>query len=131
MGVGCTRRDWVSDVLVLTDVTGTWEATDTAMGVPSRTFLMTLRQSGTRVTGDTSAVGVPSVRSDLEGSLEGVVNGDGLHLHPEFRSASRGHPDGEDMSGGIAGPPVNAFLGCPCPITLRRQGSAAPSQRMQ
>jgi len=22
---GCTRRDWVSDLLVLTDVTGTWE----------------------------------------------------------------------------------------------------------
>ena len=22
---GCARRDWVSDLLVLTDVTGTWE----------------------------------------------------------------------------------------------------------
>ena len=24
-GAGCARRDWVSDLLVLTDVTGTWE----------------------------------------------------------------------------------------------------------
>ena len=26
-GAGCARRDWVSDLLVLTDVTGTWEGT--------------------------------------------------------------------------------------------------------
>jgi len=24
---GCARRDWVGDLLVLTDVTGTWEGT--------------------------------------------------------------------------------------------------------
>jgi len=36
--IGCARRDWVSDLLVLTDVTGTWEGTvRTSLG--GHTFL--------------------------------------------------------------------------------------------
>ena len=32
---GCTRRDWVGDMLVLTDVSGTWEWNDPMAGAVS------------------------------------------------------------------------------------------------
>jgi hypothetical protein len=55
---GCARRDWVSDLLVLTDVTGTWEGSvrvrtpasgQHALNVPIR---LALQQSGPKVTGE-------------------------------------------------------------------------------
>jgi hypothetical protein len=65
---GCTRRDWVGDMLVLTDVTGTWAATFTDRQSTARMrFLMTLAQSGQgspgkhRPRGD-RLVRVPSLR---------------------------------------------------------------------
>jgi hypothetical protein len=127
---GCTRRDWVGDMLVLVDVSGTWEATFTAQGTPSRTFLMTLQQSGTRVTGDTWAIGAPTTRSAVEGALEGVVNGEvfTFTLGPGVRGEV--HLDGEEMSGSIVGPPAHPLMGCPCPILLRRSGPA-PTPRSQ
>ncbi len=50
--VGCTRRDWVGDMLVLTDVSGTWSGTIRWRG-PSH-FSWTLQQDGARVTGESS-----------------------------------------------------------------------------
>jgi hypothetical protein len=41
---GCTRRDWVSDMLVLVDVTGEWNGTVEWEG--PRNFSWTLQQSG-------------------------------------------------------------------------------------
>ena len=58
---GCARRDWVGDLLVLTDVTGSWEGSVT--GVPSghsmalsvrAPITMVLQQTGPKVTGDLS-----------------------------------------------------------------------------
>src|SRR5512134_2980028 len=102
-------------MLVLTDVSGTWEATYVGKGVPARRFVMTLRQSGTRVTGATSAEGSPSTRSILDASLEGVVNGEVFTF--TLRSGAQGevHLGGEDMSGSMMAPQVSAFVGCPCP----------------
>jgi hypothetical protein len=55
---GCARRDWVSDLLVLTDVTGTWEGWNFAVGSPigGQRYPMTLvlQQTGPKVTGELS-----------------------------------------------------------------------------
>lgn len=50
---GCAGRDWVSDLLVLTDVTGTWEGSAAAKEY-ARTLVITmvLQQSGPKVTGE-------------------------------------------------------------------------------
>jgi hypothetical protein len=53
----CARRDWVSDLLVLTDVTGTWEGWVKGAGfggpatTPSDPITMVLQQTGPKVTG--------------------------------------------------------------------------------
>jgi hypothetical protein len=125
---GCTRRDWVGDMLALTDVTGTWAATfnDRQSSVITE-FSMVLVQNGTRVTGETSAPGyIPAVRSSFEGPLEGVVNGEVFTF--TLGSGVRGqvHLDGEEMIGDLQGPQVSRMQSCPCPIRLRRSGPAAP-----
>src|SRR5262245_34609018 len=64
-GVGCAKRDWVSDLLVLTDVSGTWEgsvnnarfgAHSQAAGnvLPRTPITIVLQQSGPKVTGELS-----------------------------------------------------------------------------
>ena len=57
---GCARRDWVGDLLVLTDVTGTWEGTvmvrgglQPVGGVRAPATLV-LQQTGPKVTGEFS-----------------------------------------------------------------------------
>ena len=57
----CARRDWVSDLLVLTDVTGTWEGSARVssvggMPLPYSRMPITpmLQQNGPRVTGELS-----------------------------------------------------------------------------
>jgi hypothetical protein len=127
---GCTRRDWVGDMLVLTDVTGTRAATFTDRQSTARMrFLMTLAQSGARVTGETSAPrGSPGARSLIEGALEGAVNGE-VFTFTIGRSGVRGqvHLDGEEMIGSLEGPQAWPMMSCPCPIHLRRQGSRPSS----
>ena len=74
---GCARRDWVSDLLVLTDVTGTWEGTlkgAVAQGggsLPNSSVTMVLQQTGPKVTGELSW-------SHGQGPVEGLVNGEVL-----------------------------------------------------
>src|SRR5262249_61965230 len=53
---GCARRDWVSDLLVLSDVTGTWEgwvrsSYGLSANVPRTSITLVLQQSGPKVTG--------------------------------------------------------------------------------
>ena len=59
VGTGCAKHDWFSDLLVLTDVTGTWEGTvkTTTAGSPlsvDSPITMVLRQTGPKVSGDLS-----------------------------------------------------------------------------
>jgi hypothetical protein len=132
MGASCTRRDWVGDMLVLTDTTG-----DVGSNVhiersgQPHVLALTLRQSGTRVTGETSAAGAPTIRAVLEGSLEGIVHGEVFTF--TLSSGVRGevHLDGDEMSGSLVGPQFGPLFACPWPISLRRLGSAAPSQQAQ
>ncbi len=71
---GCTHRDWPSDLLVFTDLTGRWDGTvANRTGSVTRPVSWSLTQSGTRVTGE-AATGAAARR--LDGKIEGVVNGD-------------------------------------------------------
>ena len=70
---GCTRRDWVDDMLVLTDVSGTWSGTVVWSGNPN--LSLRLGQSGSRVTGDASW-GAAGNMPALSGPIQGVVNGE-------------------------------------------------------
>src|SRR5262245_39501975 len=69
----CARRDWVSDLLVLTDVTGTWEGFVRSQFAPGfyAPITIVLQQSGPKVTGELSW-------SRGQGQVAGVVNGEVL-----------------------------------------------------
>jgi hypothetical protein len=74
---GCARRDW-TDLLVLTDVTGTWTGTIRGFTQPSP-LRLTLQQQGARVVGTSSIPGVSLTGATLErlrGEVEGVVSGE-------------------------------------------------------
>ena len=131
---GCARRDWVSDMLTLADVTGTWTGSVvcqggiTAMGeVP---FRATFRQSGSRVTG---TVSVPRVAlGDRE--VEGVVNGDVLGFTGRQVSAEA-TVDGDEMNGlltaaGYCSPFGTSFgFSNRSAFYLRRESSGRPGSQ--
>jgi len=125
VSAGCTRRDWVSDMLVLADVTGTW--TGTIRVATLRGFRLTLRQNGAKVTGETAA----APNTFLEGKVQGVVNGDVFTF--TFPSGARGElqVDGDEMIGNVTHTGSGVFARCPCPLYLRRvaAGGAAPGRQ--
>ena len=88
VSAGCTRRDWVSDMLVLADITGTWVGTIELTTL--RGFRLTLRQNGAKVTGDTAA----APASPLVGPVQGV----GVETY--LLSPSRQEPKGRCRSTG-------------------------------
>ena len=120
---GCAQRDWVSDLLVLTDVTGTWEGTMTTStrkvgGEFSRGIAMALQQRGPKVTGELLWA---ERLGSWSGELEGVVNGEVLSFS---RGPIKGEltVDGDEMAGSVfGGPPA-----CPCQLHLRRERSRVP-----
>ena len=74
----CARRDWVSDLLVLTDVSGSWEGavrtgSGLRMSAVSAPITLVLQQTGPKVTGELSW-------SQGQGRVAGVVNGEVLTL---------------------------------------------------
>jgi hypothetical protein len=124
VGPGCTRRDWVSDMLVLADVTGTW--TGTIRVATLRGFRLTLRQNGAKVTGETAA----APNTFLEGQVRGVVNGDVFTF--TLPSGARGElqVNGDEMIGNVTHTGSGVFVMCPCPLYLRRvaAGGATPER---
>src|SRR5690242_7251806 len=73
---GCARADWIGDTLVTVDVTGRW--TGTMPGQVGGNFIMNLRQTGPKATGD---VTLTSPHGHLwSGPIEGTVSGDGLRF---------------------------------------------------
>jgi hypothetical protein len=119
---GCARRDWVSDLLVLTDVTGTWEGSVRGMAigaVPRAPITMVLQQSGPKVTGELSW-------SRGYGRVEGVVTGEVL----SFSVGIRGElgVDGDEMWGTIDDRLFASTAACrPCYLRFRRESSPVPS----
>ena len=117
--VGCARRDWVSDLLVLTDVTGTWEGTVRAnYGIASSSGIilsmtLVLQQAGPKVTGELSS-------SSGQRRLEGVVNGEVLTLSEGIKVELA--VDGDEMWGMTQDRLFSSTLPCsnPCVLRLRR-----------
>jgi hypothetical protein len=122
----CAGRDWVSDLLVLTDVTGSWEGsvifplgTGVTPGVRAPITLV-LQQSGPKVTGELSW-------SRGQGRVEGVVSGEVL----TFRVGIKVEPavDGDEMWGRAEDPLFASILTCrPCYLRFRRVSSPVPAQ---
>ena len=122
---GCARRDWVSDLLVLTDVTGTWEGTlkvgpTAAMfsGV-SAPITMVLQQSGPKVTGEL-------LWSSGQGRVEGVVNGEVLTFSAGIKVELA--VDGDEMWGTTEDRLFARQAVCrPCFLRFRRVNSPVPA----
>ena len=123
-GAGCARHDWVSDLLVLTDVTGTWEGTlrggswgplGQGMRAP---ITMVLQQTGPKVTGELSW-------SRGQGRVEGVVNGEVLTLSEGIKLELA--VDGDEMWGVVNDPLFSALTCQRCYLRFRRASSPVPA----
>jgi hypothetical protein len=126
---GCARRDWVSDLLVLADVTGTWEGwvkgagyepwAGGPAGTPSAPITMVLQQSGPKVTGEL-------LWSSGQGRVEGVVNGEVLTFSEGIKVELA--VDGDEMWGTTEDRLFARQAVCrPCFLRLRRVGSPVPA----
>jgi hypothetical protein len=121
---GCARRDWVSDLLVLTDVTGTWEGTvrtgfGLRMASVSGPITLVLQQSGPKVTGELSW-------SQGHGRVEGVVNGEVLTFSEGIKVELA--VDGDEMWGRTEDRLFASELMCrPCYLRFRRVTSPVPA----
>jgi len=121
---GCAKRDWV-DLLVLTDVTGSWEGTarmnwgvgtSTVISVP---ITLVLQQSGPKVTGELSW-------SRGQQRVEGVVNGEALIFREGIRVELA--VDGDEMWGTTQDPLFTSAIGCkPCLLIFRRASAPGPA----
>jgi len=120
----CARRDWVSDLLVLSDVTGTWEGTvrgrSLGWGYPQAPITLVLQQNGPKVTGELSW-------SRGQGRVEGLVNGEVL----TFSEGIKGElaVDGDEMWGTVQGVLfATTIVPCsPCFLRFRRVSSPVPA----
>src|SRR5262245_14157449 len=121
---GCARRDWVSDLLVLTDVTGTWEGWamsryGTHGNVPRAPMTMVLQQSGPKVTGEFSW-------SRGQGRVEGVVNGEVLTFSEGIKVELA--VDGDEMWGTTEDRLFASGTYCrPCYLRVRRVSAPVPA----
>jgi hypothetical protein len=120
---GCARRDWVSDLLVLTDVTGTWEGwvrQGTGSGfIPRAPIKMVLQQRGPKVTGELSW-------SRGHGRVEGVVSGEVLTFSVGISGELA--VDGDEMWGKVDDRLFAGTVTCrPCYLRFRRESSPVPS----
>jgi hypothetical protein len=120
----CVRRDWVSDLLVLTDVTGTWEGSvrgNVAIGAGGMRapITMVLQQSGPKVTGELSW-------SRGQGRVEGAVTGEVLSFSVGIRGELA--VDGDEMWGTVDDRLFASTVPCrPCYLRFRRESSLVPS----
>jgi hypothetical protein len=124
---GCAERDWVSDLLVLTDVTGTWEGSTTGLSMVGgasplgRTpITLVLQQSGPKVTGELSW-------SRGQGRVGGVVNGEVLAFSEGIRVELA--VDGDEMWGRVDDDRLfsSTAICRPCYLRFRRASSPVPS----
>src|SRR5258706_3267680 len=55
--VGCASSDWIESTLVTVDVTGIWDGNWVSGSGQSGTLQLTLKQAGSKVTGDLMSTG--------------------------------------------------------------------------
>jgi len=97
-GSGCASTDWIDRTLVTVDVTGVWRG-NLRTTTSTDDVLLTLQQSGSRVTG---YVVIPTMTAgaSVNDPLEGTIIGDTLHFR-DLRSVVIGEVkvDGDEMTG--------------------------------
>ena len=114
---GCAHPDWIEQTLVTVDVTGEWRG-NWAVSVPgtyagNRPVVLTLSQSGPRVTGQMT---MGSQAEGPIGPIEGTVSGDILSFHDlRNRLTGRLQVSGDEMTG------AGTNAGFPATVTLHRQ----------
>ena len=121
---GCARKDWVTDLLVLTDVTGTWQgwATFSVEGDPGMRprgpITLVLEQKGPKVIGRfLPLAGGPVMQ------IEGTVAGEVLTFATGTVSGEL-KIDGDEMAGVVQRAEIQggvALIHCPCKLELRRE----------
>jgi hypothetical protein len=123
--VGCARRDWVSDLLVLTDVTGTWEGSAKGSlsfhgGIGGQVpITLVLQQTGPKVTGELSW-------SRGQGRVEGLVNGEVLTFSGGIKVELA--VDGDEMWGRAEDPLFASTAVCrPCFLRFWRVSTPVPA----
>ena len=120
---GCAKRDWVGDLLVLTDVTGTWEGSLRTAG-PGPGFrhpaTLVLQQSGPKVTGELSW-------SQGLGRVDGVVTGEVLTFSEGINVELA--VDGDEMWGRVDDDRLfsSTAICRPCFLRFRRASSPVPA----
>ena len=118
-GAGCARRDWVSELLVLTDVTGTWKGSVRGVGQPRAPITLVLQQTGPKVAGELSWL-------RGQGRVEGVVTGEVLTFREGIKAELA--IDGDEMWGRTDDPLFASTAACqPCFLRFRRAGSPGPA----
>ena len=125
----CARKDWVTDLLVLTDVTGTWKGWVTLIVEgdptirPRAPITVVLEQNGPKVTGWFSPLAGTVVQ--VEGTVAGEVLSVATHtMRGELAI------DGDEMAGIVQRaviPGSDARVTCPCQLELRRERSRTPA----
>jgi hypothetical protein len=124
---GCASRgDWISEMLTLVDVSGTWEGTiePNKFGQGSRSIRLVLLQRGARVTGVAEAEG--NVLGVGGRSVDGFVNGDSFTFHvAAFRGEAR--VDGAEMKGQGSGGYGGGGSPAPAPSFCVASGKAGTS----
>ena len=96
---GCARRDWVSDMLTLGEVTGTWAGSAVCKSAATTrmvSFTASFRQSGSRVTGSLSSSSSLLLIWNVE--VEGALNGDVINFTGR-RVSVEATVDGDEISG--------------------------------
>ena len=97
-GSGCAKPDWIERTLVTVDVTGVWRGTLTKS--PSTdSVLLTLQQSGSRVTGHI-VINAMTAGASVNDPMEGTIIGDTLHFR-DSRGVVIGQVqvNGDEMTG--------------------------------
>ena len=126
---GCARKDWVTELLVLTDVTGTWKGWVTLIAEgdptvrPRAPITLVLEQNGPKVTGWFS----PSAGTVVQ--VEGTVAGEVLTVATHTISGEFAI-EGDEMAGIVQRAEIPGSVGlvkCPCRLELHRERPPAPA----
>ena len=114
VGSGCAGPDWIEQTLVTVDVTGMWQGSY-ATSLSSGDIVLTLRQSGSKVTGQI-ALSAPTSAGRIGGPIEGTIGGDTFRFRDtRGRMAAELQVNVDEMTGSVLGSSGRAL------IQLRRQ----------
>ena len=109
VGLGCAKSDWIDRTLVTENVSGSWYGkmgSPTAAGGNREDFWLTLKQEGSKVTGQFRSSGRLASWMTSDGTIEGTMAGD-LFKFTDVRRTITGEftVSGDEMTGQLRGTP--------------------------